>query len=94
MVSPEDLGVTFQYSPSSKVFGRDSSGEAGIDLLPNGEDEVVSGSNAEDYVALLLDLVLDKGIRKQMEAFRNGFNQVFPIERLGSFSAEEVRTML
>jgi len=89
-----DLGLTFQYSPSSKVFGKDSLDGGVIDLIPNGDDEVVSIHNAEDYATLLVDLVLDRGIRKQMDAFRNGFNQVFPIERLGAFSAEEVRTML
>ena len=76
------------------MFGKDSGDGGVIDLVPNGDDEVVSIHNAEDYATLLVDLVLDKGIRKQMDAFRNGFNQVFPIERLGAFSAEEVRTML
>ena len=65
-----------------------------IDLMPGRSEEVMSVHNVEDYLALLLDLVLDKGIRKQMDAFRDGFNHVFPMERLGSFSAEEVRTML
>jgi len=91
-VKLEDLSLTFQYSPSSRVFGGCDAGA--IDLMPGRSEEVVSVHNVEDYLALLLDLVLDKGIRKQMDAFRDGFNHVFPMERLGSFSAEEVRTML
>ena len=90
VVALEDLQLTFQYSPSSKVFGAD----AVVDLVPNGEDDIVSINNVDDYVHLLLDFVLDKGIRRQMDAFRSGFNLVFPMERLGSFNPEEVRTML
>ena len=44
----------------------------------------------EEYVSATVDFVLDQGIRRQMNAFRKGFNVVFPIERLGSFAPEEV----
>ena len=46
--------------------------------------------NVEEYVSATTDFVLDQGIRRQMNAFRKGFNAVFPIERLGSFAPEEV----
>ena len=45
-------------------------------------------------MAATLDFVLVRGIRRQMEAFRAGFNQVFPLDKLGAFNPEEVRTML
>uniref|UniRef100_UPI00358EFCC3 LOW QUALITY PROTEIN: E3 ubiquitin-protein ligase HECTD1-like n=1 Tax=Myxine glutinosa TaxID=7769 RepID=UPI00358EFCC3 len=61
----EDLGLTFQYYPSSKVYGFSA-----VDLKPNGEDEMVMVENAEEYVDLMLDFCLHSGIRKQMEAFR------------------------
>ena len=46
--------------------------------------------NVDEYVSATLDFILDHGIRRQMNAFRKGFNAVFPIERLGSFAPEEV----
>uniref|UniRef100_UPI00358EE47C E3 ubiquitin-protein ligase HECTD1-like n=1 Tax=Myxine glutinosa TaxID=7769 RepID=UPI00358EE47C len=85
----EDLGLTFQYYPSSKVYGFSA-----VDLKPNGEDEMVTVENAEEYVDLMLDFCLHSGIRKQMEAFRDGFNQVFPMEKLILFTPEEVQLKL
>ena len=66
----------------------------GVDLVSNGENEIVSIDNVDDYLNLTLDFALESGIRKQMEAFRTGFNQVFPMEKLGSFTPSEVGTML
>ena len=89
-VKIDDLGLTFQYSPSSRIFNLDE----GINLIPDGDNELVTVSNVEDYLNLTLDFALNKGIRKQMDAFRSGFNQVFPIEKLGPFSPNEVKSML
>ena len=86
----EDLGLTFQYSPSSRIFNLD----AGINLVADGDNEVVTVHNVEDYLNLTLDFALNKGIRKQMDAFRAGFNQVFPLEKLAPFSPSEVKSML
>ena len=37
-VKVEDLGLTFQYSPSSRIFGLDE----GINLIPEGDNELVT----------------------------------------------------
>merc|ERR1719433_414923 len=89
-VKVEDLGLTFQYSPSSRIFGLD----VGINLIPEGDNELVTIANVEDYLNLTLDFALNKGIKKQMDAFKQGFNLVFPIEKLGPFSPNEVKSML
>merc|ERR1712062_440878 len=89
-VKVEDLGLTFQYSPSSRIFGLDE----GINLIPEGDNELVTIANVEDYLNLTLDFALNKGIKKQMDAFKQGFNLVFPIEKLGPFSPNEVKSML
>jgi len=78
--------------PASRVFGVGDHGV--VDLMPNGGDELVTIHNVEEYVERTLEFVVVKGIRKQIKAFRNGFNQVFPIDKLGSFSPNEVKTML
>ena len=51
-------------------------------------------ANVEDYLNLTLDFALNKGIKKQMDAFKQGFNLVFSIEKLGPFSPNEVKSML
>ncbi|KAM8917346.1 E3 ubiquitin-protein ligase HECTD1 isoform 4-T4 [Spinachia spinachia] len=88
-LSIEDLGLNFQFCPSSKVHGFSA-----VDLKTNGDDEMVTMENAEEYVELMLDFCMHTGIQKQMEAFREGFNRVFPMEKLSSFSHKEVQMIL
>uniref|UniRef100_A0A3B3V6I1 E3 ubiquitin-protein ligase n=1 Tax=Poecilia latipinna TaxID=48699 RepID=A0A3B3V6I1_9TELE len=88
-LSIEDLGLNFQFCPSSKVHGFSA-----VDLKSNGDDEMVTVENAEEYVELMFDFCMHTGIQKQMEAFKEGFNQVFPMEKLSSFSHKEVQMVL
>jgi len=85
----EDLALNFQYSPSSRIYGYGA-----YDLCPRGEYEDVTIENVEDYIELLTDFCLNKGIHKQLLAFKEGFDLVFPLEKLGAFSPDEVRLML
>ncbi|XP_036006547.1 E3 ubiquitin-protein ligase HECTD1 isoform X3 [Fundulus heteroclitus] len=88
-LSIEDLGLNFQFCPSSKVHGFSA-----VDLKSNGDDEMVTVENAEEYVELMFDFCMHTGIQKQMEAFKEGFNRVFPMEKLSSFSHKEVQMVL
>uniref|UniRef100_A0AAV2JG34 E3 ubiquitin-protein ligase n=1 Tax=Knipowitschia caucasica TaxID=637954 RepID=A0AAV2JG34_KNICA len=88
-LSVEDLGLNFQFCPSSKVHGFSA-----VDLKTNGDDEMVTMENAEEYVELMFDFCMHSGIQRQMEAFREGFNRVFPMEKLSSFSHKEVQMIL
>ncbi|XP_076983132.1 E3 ubiquitin-protein ligase HECTD1 isoform X11 [Tamandua tetradactyla] len=88
-LSIEDLGLNFQFCPSSRIYGFTA-----VDLKPSGEDEMITMDNAEEYVDLMFDFCMHMGIQKQMEAFRDGFNKVFPMEKLSSFSHEEVQMIL
>ncbi|UYV64246.1 HECTD1 [Cordylochernes scorpioides] len=108
----EDLSLTFQFCPSSRVYGFTA-----VDLKEHGDREEVNLDNVEEYLDLMTDFCLHTGIRRQMEAFSvevvpnmdsvvvgfsydtvvvvtDGFNRVFPLEKLGAFSPEEVRLML
>ncbi|TNM95715.1 hypothetical protein fugu_016798 [Takifugu bimaculatus] len=69
-------------------------GFSALDLKPNGDNEMVTMENAEEYVELMFDLCMHTGIQKQMEAFREGFNRVFPMEKMSSFSHKEVQMIL
>ncbi|KAL5009008.1 hypothetical protein ScPMuIL_014589 [Solemya velum] len=85
----EDLSLVFQFNPSSKVYGYSS-----VDLKFDGSDEDVSLENVEEYVDLVTDFCLSIGIRRQLDAFKDGFNEVFPMEKLHIFSPAELGRML
>jgi len=85
----EDLAMTMEYSPSSKVYGYDS-----VELRPGGGEEAVTVHSIEEYIERTLDWAFYRGVRSQLEALRQGFNTVFPMDRLGSFTPSEMRTLL
>lgn len=85
----EDLCLTMQYLPPSRKLGYVS-----LELRSGGADEEVTLDTLDDYLDLTLSWTLETGIRRQMDAFRAGFCKVFPIEKLGAFSPDELRLML
>uniref|UniRef100_A0A915HDQ8 E3 ubiquitin-protein ligase n=1 Tax=Romanomermis culicivorax TaxID=13658 RepID=A0A915HDQ8_ROMCU len=85
----EDLGLTFQLNPPSQVCGYEY-----VDLIENGGSISVQNQNLNDYVELCTDFYLNSGIKLQLQAFKNGFDRVFPMDRLRSFSPEEVQTLI
>lgn len=62
-------------------------------LCPNGENISVSIDNVQDFVEQATRFWFDTGIAAQIEAFKAGLNDVFPIGCLLSFSREELREM-
>lgn len=65
-------------------------GYEAIELHPGGRDESVTGANVEQYVSEVLDMTLQRGIRPAVRAFRQGFNLIFPISAMSSFTADEL----
>jgi hypothetical protein len=41
-----------------------------------------------------LDWVFVRGVRQQLDALRQGFNTVFPLDKLGAFTPNEVRPVV
>ncbi|KAJ7561778.1 hypothetical protein O6H91_03G040800 [Diphasiastrum complanatum] len=64
------------------------------ELMQNGSNVMVNLENLEDYLSLVVDATLKTGIAAQMEAFRAGFNQVFPLSSLLIFNEEELDYLL
>ncbi|CAL8107730.1 unnamed protein product [Calicophoron daubneyi] len=58
------------------------------------EDEPVSVNNIEIYLSRTLEFCLDKGIRKQMDAFRAGFERVLPMSWLAVFNGTELGQLI
>ncbi|PWA53720.1 ubiquitin-protein ligase 4 [Artemisia annua] len=56
--------------------------------------EMVNTTNLGEYIELVVDATIKSGISKQMDAFKSGFNQVFPIDHLQIFTDEELERLL
>ncbi|KAF8045533.1 hypothetical protein N665_4745s0001, partial [Sinapis alba] len=63
-------------------------------LAPQFANDMVNLDNLEEYVKAIVSATVCNGIQKQVEAFRSGFNKVFPIEHLKIFNEEELETLL
>ncbi|KAJ4911554.1 E3 ubiquitin-protein ligase UPL4 [Raphanus sativus] len=69
-------------------------GYRGYVLAPQFASDMVNLDNLEEYVKAIVNATVCNGIQKQVEAFRSGFNKVFPIEYLKIFNEEELETLL
>jgi E3 ubiquitin-protein ligase TRIP12 len=65
-------------------------GYPSIELVENGSSVDVGPDNVNLYIEKVLDFSLDKGVRAQLQAFRNGFSQVFPYNSLKAFTPSEL----
>ncbi|MEW5303421.1 MAG: hypothetical protein WDW36_006114 [Sanguina aurantia] len=63
-------------------------------LCPDGADVMVVGSNLGEYIAAVVDATLGEGVAHQLAAFREGFNEVFPLRSLECFFEDEIEAML
>ncbi|KAL3471529.1 hypothetical protein BJX99DRAFT_250384 [Aspergillus californicus] len=78
-VHVEDLGLDFTLP-----------GYPTIDLIKNGSDIPVTINNVDLYVDRVVDMTLGSGVQAQVEAFRNGFSQVFAYSALQTFTPSEL----
>lgn len=65
-------------------------GYPSIELMPNGANVSVTIDNVEKYVDGVIEYTLRKGIRRQLEAFEQGFSKVFPFPALRAFTPDEL----
>jgi len=61
-----------------------------IELIANGSQVPVTIDNVGLYMAGVVDCTTGRGVQKQIEAFREGFSQVFPYSALSAFTPEEL----
>ncbi|KAJ5612441.1 hypothetical protein N7510_005635 [Penicillium lagena] len=78
-VSVDDLGLDFTLP-----------GYPNIDLIPNGSNVPLSIENVDTYVDRVVDMTLGSGVRRQVDAFRTGFSQVFLYSALRAFTPNEL----
>ncbi|KAI1472790.1 uncharacterized protein F4812DRAFT_454603 [Daldinia caldariorum] len=61
-----------------------------IELIPGGSQIPVTIYNVESYLDKVIDMTLGRGVKRQVEAFRTGFSQVFPYSALSAFTPDEL----
>ena len=61
-----------------------------IDLTEGGQDVAVELANLEEYIRLVIDWTLRKGVMLQLKEFKTGFSSVFPVRDLQSFTPAEL----
>ncbi|RUS90169.1 hypothetical protein EGW08_002048, partial [Elysia chlorotica] len=68
-------------------------GNENIELCKGGRDIQVTLDNLEEYLQLVLHWSLVEGISRQFEAFREGFEALFPLSTLQCFYPEEMEQL-
>ncbi|KAK5626250.1 hypothetical protein RRF57_001965 [Xylaria bambusicola] len=64
-----------------------------IELIPRGSHVQVTIDNVESYLEKVIDMTLGRGVKRQVDAFRAGFSQVFPYSALSAFTPDELVTL-
>jgi E3 ubiquitin-protein ligase TRIP12 len=50
----------------------------------------VTFENVDEYINLVVDFTVGRGVRRQIDEFKKGFSSVFPYEALCAFTADEL----
>ncbi|KAK0423731.1 hypothetical protein QR680_008300 [Steinernema hermaphroditum] len=64
------------------------------ELKEDGTNIPVTEANKEEYIELMVEWRLNRGIEQQTKAFFNGFSSVFPLEWLHYFDERELELLL
>lgn len=70
-------------------------GFEGIELKPNGKNTDVTIHNLQEYIDLVMNFMFHETVKVQLSAFKKGFNSIFSIDSLKSFStSDELEEMI
>ncbi|XP_070762869.1 NEDD4-like E3 ubiquitin-protein ligase WWP2 isoform X2 [Enoplosus armatus] len=86
----EECGVELYFAQDMEILGKVSTHQ----LKDDGENELVTEENKEEYIGLLTDWRFTRGVEEQTKAFLDGFNEVVPLEWLRYFDEKELELML
>lgn len=86
----EECGVELYFAQDMEILGKVTTHQ----LKNDGENELVTLVNKEEYISLLTDWRFTRGVEEQTKAFLDGFNEVVPLEWLRYFDEKELELML
>ena len=69
-------------------------GNENFELKTNGKSITVTLDNLQEYIDLAIEAMLHDSIKIQVNAFRKGFNSIFPVDTLKVFSTHELEEMI
>ncbi|XP_069365570.1 E3 ubiquitin-protein ligase Su(dx) [Maniola hyperantus] len=86
----DECGLEMWFSVDFEVLGQVIHHE----LKPAGDKDRVTEANKEQYLQLVTQWRMTRGIEEQTNAFLDGFNEVVPLEWLKYFDERELELML
>ncbi|XP_039764589.1 E3 ubiquitin-protein ligase Su(dx) [Pararge aegeria] len=86
----DECGLEMWFSVDFEVLGQVIHHE----LKPSGDKDRVTEANKEQYLQLVTQWRMTRGIEEQTNAFLDGFNEVVPLEWLKYFDERELELML
>eukprot|EP00064_Thunnus_orientalis_P015680 superscaffoldBa00002955_g15735 len=86
----EECELEMFFSVDKEILGEITTHE----LKPGGGDIQVTEENKEEYIRLVAEWRLSRGVEEQTQAFFEGFNEVLPQQYLQYFDAKELEVML
>uniref|UniRef100_A0A8B9JDL7 E3 ubiquitin-protein ligase n=1 Tax=Astyanax mexicanus TaxID=7994 RepID=A0A8B9JDL7_ASTMX len=86
----EECGLEMFFSVDKDILGEITTQE----LKPDGGDIQVTEENKEEYIRLVAEWRLSRGVEEQTQAFFEGFNEVLPQQYLQYFDAKELEVLL
>ncbi|TGZ57763.1 hypothetical protein CRM22_009836 [Opisthorchis felineus] len=98
----EALCITMSFAPATRKFGQtefqltsayDPTFLKNADDIPTFE-EFLTAATAEQFIRRSVEFAMHKGIRKQMCAFRAGFERVLPLASLATFTPHELGRLI
>lgn len=85
-----DLGLDLRFSTDIDEFGRTQI----VDLIPDGRTITVTEENKHEYVKLVCEHKISRGIRPQIESFLEGFHELIPSKFLTIFDDKELELLI
>ncbi|KAK6177350.1 hypothetical protein SNE40_015469 [Patella caerulea] len=88
--SVHDLGYELTFNTEIQEFGVTES----RDLKPNGRNIPVTDENKREYVKLVCQMRMTADIRKQLNAFLEGFYDIIPKKLVSIFTEQEIELLI
>ncbi|OON23983.1 HECT-domain protein, partial [Opisthorchis viverrini] len=98
----EALCISMSFAPATRKFGQmefhltsayDPTFLGNADDVPTSE-EFLTSATAEQFIRRSVEFALHKGIRRQMCAFKAGFERVLPLASLATFTPYELGRLI